>query len=54
MSEAGSWIQHEVEEGTDILYLAGIWRLANLAAIAAALRTLRLAIEAVLPHLPKD
>jgi phospholipid/cholesterol/gamma-HCH transport system permease protein len=46
MSEAGGWIHHEVEEGTDVLYLAGVWRLANLAAIAAALRALQPAAQA--------
>ena len=41
MSGAGAWIHHEVEEGTDVLYLSGVWRLANLSAIAAALKTVR-------------
>lgn len=43
MSEAGRWIHHEVEEGTDILYLTGVWRLSNLIAISDALRALGLA-----------
>jgi phospholipid/cholesterol/gamma-HCH transport system permease protein len=43
MSEAGRWIRHEVEEGTDILYLTGAWRLSNLTAISDALRALGLA-----------
>ena len=43
MSEPRRWIHHEVEEGTDILYLAGVWRLSNLAAISDALRALGLA-----------
>jgi len=43
MSEPHRWIHHEVEEGTDILYLAGVWRLSNLAAISDALRALGLA-----------
>src|SRR5688500_13541556 len=41
MSEAGGWIQQELEEGTDVLYLTGAWRLAHLPAIADALRALR-------------
>ena len=41
MSEGSGWIHHEVEEGTNVLYLSGVWRLTNLSAIAAALRTLR-------------
>jgi len=34
------WIHHEVEEGIDVLYLNGVWRLPNLAAISNALRAL--------------
>lgn len=41
--EAGRWIHHEVEEGTDVLYLVGVWRLSNLIAISDALRALSLA-----------
>ena len=37
------WIHHEVEEGADVLYLSGVWRLSNLMAISDALRALRLA-----------
>lgn len=36
------WMQHEMSEGADVLYLTGAWRLANLTAIADALRSLRL------------
>jgi len=43
MSEAGRWIHHEVEEGADILYLNGVWRLSNLTGISDALRALGLA-----------
>jgi phospholipid/cholesterol/gamma-HCH transport system permease protein len=46
MSEAGRWIHHEAEEGADILYLSGVWRLSNLIAIADALRALSLAARA--------
>jgi hypothetical protein len=46
MSEAGRWIHHEAEEGADILYLSGVWRLSNLIAIANALRALRPAARA--------
>lgn len=40
-----SWIQHEVEEGTSVLYLMGIWRLANLPAISADLQSLALQLR---------
>ena len=40
MSEAG-WIEQEMEEGAAVLYLTGAWRLANLTAIAEALKALR-------------
>jgi phospholipid/cholesterol/gamma-HCH transport system permease protein len=43
MSDPGRWIHHEVEEGTDILYMSGVWRLSNLVAISDALRALGLA-----------
>jgi phospholipid/cholesterol/gamma-HCH transport system permease protein len=43
MSEPPGWIHHEIEEGTDILYLSGVWRLSNLVAISDALRALGLA-----------
>jgi phospholipid/cholesterol/gamma-HCH transport system permease protein len=39
MNMAASWIQREVEEGASVLYLAGAWRLANLPAISAELRS---------------
>jgi len=42
MSAAAGWIEHEVEDGADVLYLKGAWRLANLAAIVRALRSLEL------------
>lgn len=46
MNEAGRWIRHEVEEGTNVLYLAGAWRLTNLVAISDALQGLSLAARA--------
>ena len=39
---AVGWIEHEVEEGADVLVLRGTWRLSNLSAIVDALRSLRL------------
>lgn len=45
MNTAASWIQHEVEEGTSVLYLTGVWRLSNLVAISDALRALRLTAQ---------
>lgn len=42
MSTAAGWIEHEVEDGADVLYLAGAWRLSNLTAIVPALRSLKL------------
>jgi phospholipid/cholesterol/gamma-HCH transport system permease protein len=42
MSTAVGWIEHEVEDGADVLYLKGAWRLSNLAAIWDALRSLEL------------
>ena len=39
------WIEHRVEEGAAVLYLAGAWRLVHLAAIAEALAALRLRRE---------
>jgi phospholipid/cholesterol/gamma-HCH transport system permease protein len=42
MATAAGWIEHEVEDGADVLYLKGAWRLSNLAAIARALRALKL------------
>jgi phospholipid/cholesterol/gamma-HCH transport system permease protein len=35
-------VEHRAEDGTSVLYLAGAWRLANLAAIARSLEALRL------------
>lgn len=43
MNDSRDWIQHEVEEGTDVLYLNGVWRLSNLASITNALQALGLA-----------
>ena len=37
-----SWVEHRVEDEAAVLYLAGPWRLAHLAAIAAALQRLGL------------
>lgn len=45
MNTAASWIQHEVEEGTSVLYLTGVWRLSNLVAISDALRALSLTAQ---------
>ena len=45
MSPAGRWIEHRIEEGASVLYLAGPWRLAHLVAIAQALGSLRLGLE---------
>lgn len=45
MNAAASWIQHEVEEGTSVLYLTGVWRLSNLVAISDALRALSLTAQ---------
>ena len=40
MSDAASWqLQLEIEDGAGILRLSGVWRLSNLAAISAALRS---------------
>lgn len=36
------WIERAVEDGTDVLYLDGVWRLQNVPAIADALRKLSL------------
>jgi phospholipid/cholesterol/gamma-HCH transport system permease protein len=40
MDATTGWLQEKTEEGVSVLYLTGAWRLANLAAIAAALGTL--------------
>jgi phospholipid/cholesterol/gamma-HCH transport system permease protein len=42
LSATASWIEHVVEQGEDVLYLKGAWRLANLRAIVAAMRSLQL------------
>jgi phospholipid/cholesterol/gamma-HCH transport system permease protein len=42
MSAAAGWIEHEFEDGADVLYLKGAWRLSNLTAIVEDLRSLRL------------
>lgn len=42
MNDSRSWIRHEVEEGADVLYLNGVWRLSNLVPITDALRALSL------------
>jgi phospholipid/cholesterol/gamma-HCH transport system permease protein len=42
MSLPPLWIEYQVEDGTDVLYLRGAWRLANLAAIWDELGELRL------------
>jgi phospholipid/cholesterol/gamma-HCH transport system permease protein len=42
MNPAASWIESRVEDGANVLYLTGTWRLPNVAAIAEALRTLPL------------
>jgi phospholipid/cholesterol/gamma-HCH transport system permease protein len=39
------FVEHRVEEGTPVLYLAGAWRLAHLEAIARSLEALRLRLE---------
>jgi phospholipid/cholesterol/gamma-HCH transport system permease protein len=39
---SSSWIEHEVEDDSDVLYLTGSWRLSNVAAIAGRLRELGL------------
>jgi phospholipid/cholesterol/gamma-HCH transport system permease protein len=39
------FVEHRVEEGTSVLYLAGAWRLAHLEAIARSLEALRLRLE---------
>jgi phospholipid/cholesterol/gamma-HCH transport system permease protein len=39
---AAPWIERRVEDKADVLYLAGVWRLPNVAAISEALRNLGL------------
>jgi phospholipid/cholesterol/gamma-HCH transport system permease protein len=43
MNDSRDWIQHEVEDGADVLYLNGKWRLSNLVVISGALQALGLA-----------
>ncbi|MGQ0751281.1 MAG: MlaE family ABC transporter permease [Betaproteobacteria bacterium] len=43
MNDSRDWIQHEVEDGADVLYLSGVWRLSNLGPITQALQNLGLA-----------
>ncbi len=45
MNTAAGWIRHEVEGEASVLYLTGAWRLANLTAISAALRSLSLRVR---------
>ena len=45
MSIAADWVRHEVEDGASVLYLTGAWRLAELPAISAALRSLALRVR---------
>jgi len=40
-----NWIEHRIEAGENVLYLAGAWRLAHLGAIAEALNALKLKLE---------
>jgi len=40
MNDTRHWFRHEVEEGADVLYLNGVWRLSNLVPITAALKQL--------------
>jgi phospholipid/cholesterol/gamma-HCH transport system permease protein len=47
MNSTTTLIQHAVEDGVDVVYLQGIWRLSNLPAIVAALETLRLDLRCV-------
>jgi len=39
---SASWIERKVEDDSDVLYLTGVWRLANVAAISGRLRELGL------------
>src|SRR5688572_22512190 len=39
MDATAGWLRQEIEEGVTVLYLKGAWRLANLAAISAALQS---------------
>jgi phospholipid/cholesterol/gamma-HCH transport system permease protein len=43
MSAPDRWMRHEVADGVSVLYLRGVWRLANLASISSALQALNLA-----------
>lgn len=42
MDATPKWLDVEVREGASVLHLHGVWRLSNLAAISAALRSTRL------------
>ena len=42
MGAAHDVLEHRLENGASVLYLSGVWRLSNLAAIAASLRALDL------------
>ena len=41
MTAVARWIERKAEDGAEVLYLSGHWRLPNLAAIAQALEPLR-------------
>lgn len=43
MTNSRSFIDHRIEDGADVLYLSGVWRLPNLVPITQALRRLTLA-----------
>jgi len=45
MNTDARWIQHEVEDQASVLYLTGVWRLSNLAAISDALQSLGLRVS---------
>jgi phospholipid/cholesterol/gamma-HCH transport system permease protein len=47
MNSTTTLIRHAVEDGVDVVYLQGIWRLSNLPSIVAALETLRLDLRCV-------
>ena len=43
MANSRPLIDHRIEDGVDVLYLNGVWRLANIVPITAALQRVRLA-----------
>jgi phospholipid/cholesterol/gamma-HCH transport system permease protein len=45
--EVTTLLRHTVENGVDVVYLQGVWRLSNLPAIVAAIETLRLDLKCV-------